>query len=55
MRARDERDRSRPHSPLVPAPDAVTIDSTHLTLEQVVARAREIVDTRLAARFRRGQ
>jgi CMP/dCMP kinase len=50
MRARDERDRSRANSPLVPAPDAVIIDSTHLTLEEVVARAREIVDARLGRR-----
>src|SRR5262249_7235395 len=28
MRARDERDRTRSNSPLVPAPDAVLIDST---------------------------
>lgn len=52
MRARDQRDRSRANSPLVPAPEAVTIDSTHLNLEQVVARAREIVDARLAAKSR---
>src|SRR5262249_48385482 len=50
MRERDKRDRSRANSPLEPAPDAVTIDSTHLTLEQVVARVREIVDARLASR-----
>jgi CMP/dCMP kinase len=50
MRERDQRDRSRANSPLEPAPDAITIDSTDLTLEQVVARAREIVDARLASR-----
>src|SRR5215831_14029532 len=47
MRARDERDRNRANSPLVAAPDAVVIDSTHLTLEQVVERATEIVEQRL--------
>ncbi|HMF92434.1 MAG TPA: (d)CMP kinase [Candidatus Angelobacter sp.] len=47
LRARDERDRTRPNSPLVPAPDAVIIDSTNLTLEQVVERAVEIVDEQL--------
>jgi CMP/dCMP kinase len=47
LRARDERDRSRANSPLVAAPDAVVIDSTHLTLEQVVERALEIVEQRL--------
>jgi CMP/dCMP kinase len=33
---RDQRDASRDHSPLRPAPDAIIIDSTHLTLEQVL-------------------
>src|SRR5262245_25474818 len=47
MRARDERDRNRANSPLVAAADAVVIDSTHLTLEQVVQRATEIVEQRL--------
>jgi len=47
MRARDERDRNRANSPLVAAADAVVIDSTHMTLEQVVARATEIVEQRL--------
>jgi cytidylate kinase len=35
---RDERDRTRAHSPLVPAPGAVEIDSTGLRLEEVVQR-----------------
>lgn len=50
LRARDERDRTRASSPLVPAPDAVLIDSTNLTLEQVMERAVEIVEGKLAAR-----
>ena len=33
---RDERDRSREHSPLAPADDAVPVDTTGLSLEQVV-------------------
>jgi CMP/dCMP kinase len=33
---RDERDRSREHSPLAPAIDAVPVDTTGLSLEQVV-------------------
>src|SRR5215212_3939440 len=33
---RDERDRSREASPLVAAPDAVPVDTTGLTLDQVV-------------------
>src|SRR4051795_12597182 len=33
---RDERDRSREHSPLAPAPDAVPVDTTGLSLDEVV-------------------
>jgi CMP/dCMP kinase len=33
---RDERDRSREHSPLAPAADAVPVDATGLSLEEVV-------------------
>src|ERR1700756_1825324 len=44
MHARDQRDRARANSPLVAAPDATRIDSTYLTLDQVVARAVELVD-----------
>jgi CMP/dCMP kinase len=47
LRARDERDRTRANSPLVPAPDAVVIDSTQLTLEQVVRRAVALIDQKL--------
>ena len=35
---RDERDTSREHSPLQAAPDAVTIDTTDLTVDEVVER-----------------
>jgi cytidylate kinase len=48
LRARDLRDRTRATSPLVPAPDAVLIDSTSLTLDQVVQKAIEIVESKLA-------
>jgi cytidylate kinase len=48
MRARDERDRTRAISPLIAAKDAVIIDSTDMTLEQVIASAEQIVDDRLA-------
>jgi len=47
LRARDERDRNRADSPLKPAPDAVLLDSTNLTLEEVVAAAEAIVDAKL--------
>lgn len=35
---RDQRDQEREHSPLRPAPGAVVLDTTDLTLDQVVAR-----------------
>jgi cytidylate kinase len=47
LRARDERDRNRADSPLKPAPDAILLDSTHMTLEQAVAAAEDIVATKL--------
>ena len=40
---RDQRDTERAHSPLQAAPDALTIDTTDLTLDQVVARVVELV------------
>jgi cytidylate kinase len=36
--ARDERDRTRAHSPMVAADDAVELDTTGLTIDEVVAR-----------------
>jgi cytidylate kinase len=51
MRARDERDRTRAVSPLIAAKDAVIIDSTDMTLEQVIASAEQIVDEKLANRI----
>src|SRR5436305_8288018 len=35
---RDERDRTRSHSPLRPAPGAVTLDTTGMSLEEAVRR-----------------
>lgn len=48
LQARDQRDRTRANSPLAPAPDAVLIDSTYLTLDQVLARAVEVIEERLS-------
>jgi CMP/dCMP kinase len=47
LHARDERDRNRADSPLKPAPDAVLLDSTNMSLEQAVAAAEAIVANRL--------
>jgi cytidylate kinase len=49
LRARDERDRNRADSPLKAAPDAVLLDSTHMTLEEAVKAAEDIVAAKLAA------
>lgn len=48
LRDRDLRDRNRANSPLKPAPDAVLLDSTHMTLEEVLAAAEAIVAKKLA-------
>jgi CMP/dCMP kinase len=50
LRERDRRDRTRAESPLVPAADAVIIDSTHLSLEEVVAKVEAIITQRWSAR-----
>jgi CMP/dCMP kinase len=49
IRERDRRDRTRADSPLRPAPDAAIIDSTDLTLEQVIERAAALVEKYLQA------
>jgi CMP/dCMP kinase len=40
---RDERDRTREHSPLEPAAGAVVLDTTQMTLREVVRRVAELV------------
>ena len=44
--ARDQRDRTRPVSPLLPAPDAVTIDSTEMSIDDVMAAVMALVQER---------
>jgi cytidylate kinase len=51
IRERDQRDRTRALSPLKPAADAVVIDSTSLTLDQVIEQVEGIVHERLAERL----
>jgi cytidylate kinase len=43
LAARDRRDSERAHSPLRPASDARLVDTTHLTLDEVVDRMEEAV------------
>jgi len=40
---RDERDRTREHSPLIPAAGAVELDTTGMTLDEVVERIADLV------------
>ena len=47
LHARDERDRNRADSPLKPAPDAVFLDSTSMTLDEAVAAAETMVEEKL--------
>ena len=50
MAERDRRDQEREESPLVTAPDAVRIDSTPLTVDQVVDRILNLVEEKQAGR-----
>jgi len=47
IKARDERDTQRSVAPLVPAQDAVIIDSTDLDIDQVFEKAMDIISSRL--------
>ncbi|MBS1799591.1 MAG: (d)CMP kinase [Acidobacteria bacterium] len=49
MKERDERDRNRAQSPLKPAPDAIILDSTAMTLDQVLQQAEQIVRSHIPA------
>jgi CMP/dCMP kinase len=46
MRARDLIDSSRTASPLKPAADATVIDSTHLSVEDIIQRINALISTR---------
>jgi len=43
VQARDKRDRERVEAPLRPADDAVTIDTSDLSIEQAVSQATAVV------------
>lgn len=45
IRKRDQFDSSRQHAPLKPAPEAKIVDTTGLTINQVVAKLLELVKT----------
>ncbi len=47
LRERDRRDRTRPTSPLVPASDALLLDSTQMSEDEVLRRVEEVVQSKL--------
>jgi cytidylate kinase len=50
LRERDQRDRTRAVSPLAAAEDAVVLDSTNMSEDEVLRRIEELVEQRLVAR-----
>ncbi len=46
IRERDRRDQTRPHSPLVQAPDAIYVDTTGLSIDEVEAVLLKIIRDR---------
>jgi cytidylate kinase len=44
IRTRDERDMNREHNPLTIAPDAVVVDSSELSIDEVVSSMLEIIN-----------
>ncbi len=44
LEERDRRDRERAVSPLVPAADATVVDSSGLTIDQVIARVLDLIN-----------
>ena len=44
VKKRDERDANRKHSPLIPAEDALIIDTTCLTIDEVIARVMALIE-----------
>lgn len=49
LRDRDRRDRTRANSPLEAAPDAVVLDSTSLSEDEVLQRVENLVEKKLGA------
>ncbi len=49
IQKRDENDRSRSLSPLKPAPDAVIVDTSEMTIEEVVGRLSLEIDQKAAS------
>src|ERR1700687_3516158 len=50
LRERDRRARTRAASPLVAAEDAVVLDSTNMSEDEVLGRIEQLVEQRMAGR-----
>jgi cytidylate kinase len=48
IQERDDRDRNRAVAPLRPADDALVLDSTSLSIEEVVQKAQEYIESKLS-------
>ena len=49
IKERDDRDRNRTVAPLIPAADALVLDSTELNIEQVIEKALHYAREKLAS------
>lgn len=49
IQERDDRDRNRPVAPLRPAEDALLLDSTSMTIDEVVEKALQYIESKLVA------
>ena len=49
IKERDDRDRNRPVAPLKPADDALVVDSTQMSIDEVVERVLSYAETKLRA------
>ena len=47
LRSRDERDSQRKHSPLIPASDAILLDTTNLSVDEVFSSAKKYIENYL--------
>ena len=48
IQERDDRDRNRPVAPLRPAEDALLLDSTSMSIDEVVEKALQYIESKLA-------
>ena len=55
LKERDHRDKSRPNAPMVAAADSILIDTTYLTIDAAVDKARAAVDAVIAQKSERSE